>query len=275
MALAAGLEQERSLDPGAAWQRDGAGHVGEGGGGWVGSGWGGFAARAEGGEDGPTARGGAPHRRRLRVGLRLEAVCPREKVRCRRRAQRPIQGGAVLVQLSLADLRAVSMLGRGAKGVVFHVVPEGEGGAGDVAMALKSVSREAARHKKSGGSGGGNGHRRIWFECDALRWEDVEVGEPGDGEIQIWNTAIGVNFIDIYFRKGVYPAPLPFTPVATQTNTVPLTILLVDTPWFDRSSVGVNIGAAAAAVPVGGAAAACGGAVAATPKGKPSSGTTP
>ncbi|VAH48982.1 unnamed protein product [Triticum turgidum subsp. durum] len=74
-------------------------------------------------------------------------------------------------QLSLADLRAVSVLGRGAKGVVFHVVPEGEGSDGDVAMALKAVSREAARHKKSGGSGGGgagDGHRRIWFERDVL-----------------------------------------------------------------------------------------------------------
>ncbi|VAI25742.1 quinone oxidoreductase-like [Triticum dicoccoides] len=47
---------------------------------------------------------------------------------------------------------------------------------------------------------------------EALRWEEVEVGEPGDGEIRIRNTAIGVNFIDVYFRKGVYPAPLPFTP---------------------------------------------------------------
>ncbi|KAM3387814.1 hypothetical protein ACQJBY_010571 [Aegilops geniculata] len=75
-------------------------------------------------------------------------------------------------QLSLADLRAVSVLGRGAKGVVFHVVPEDGAGGGDVAMALKAVSREAARHKKSGGSGGGggagDGHRRIWFERDVL-----------------------------------------------------------------------------------------------------------
>ncbi|XP_037485334.1 serine/threonine-protein kinase OXI1-like [Triticum dicoccoides] len=71
-------------------------------------------------------------------------------------------------QLSLADLRAISVLGRSAKGVVFHVVPEGEGGAGDVAMALKAVSQEAARHKKSGGSGGGDGHWRIWFERDVL-----------------------------------------------------------------------------------------------------------
>ncbi|XP_073355691.1 serine/threonine-protein kinase OXI1-like [Aegilops tauschii subsp. strangulata] len=71
-------------------------------------------------------------------------------------------------QLSLADLRAVSVLGRGAKGIVFHIMPEDEGGTGDVAMALKAVSREAARHKNSGGSGGEDGHRRIWFERDVL-----------------------------------------------------------------------------------------------------------
>uniref|UniRef100_A0ACD5V414 Uncharacterized protein n=1 Tax=Avena sativa TaxID=4498 RepID=A0ACD5V414_AVESA len=68
-------------------------------------------------------------------------------------------------QLSLADLKAVSVLGRGAKGVVFHVVPEEADGG--TPMALKAVSREAARHKKAG-SGGGDGHRRIWFERDVL-----------------------------------------------------------------------------------------------------------
>nr|ACF22765.1 quinone oxidoreductase [Brachypodium distachyon] len=45
-----------------------------------------------------------------------------------------------------------------------------------------------------------------------MRWEQVEVGPPGDGEIRVKNTAVGVNFIDVYFRKGVYSAPLPFTP---------------------------------------------------------------
>ena len=70
-------------------------------------------------------------------------------------------------QLTLADLRAVSVLGRGAKGVVFHVVPGGEDDDGGTAMALKAVSREAARHKKAG-SGGADGHRRIWFERDVL-----------------------------------------------------------------------------------------------------------
>ncbi|TXG70607.1 hypothetical protein EZV62_005542 [Acer yangbiense] len=44
-------------------------------------------------------------------------------------------------------------------------------------------------------------------------WEDVEIGEPGDGEIRVRNKAIGLNFIDVYFRKGVYKAAtMPFTP---------------------------------------------------------------
>ncbi|XP_075484780.1 uncharacterized protein LOC142524624 [Primulina tabacum] len=48
---------------------------------------------------------------------------------------------------------------------------------------------------------------------EVLKWEDVEIGEPKNGEIKVKNKAIGVNFIDVYFRKGVYKAStLPFTP---------------------------------------------------------------
>lgn len=48
--------------------------------------------------------------------------------------------------------------------------------------------------------------------ADALSLEDVDVPPPGAGEIQIRQHAIGVNFLDIYFRSGLYPAPTPFTP---------------------------------------------------------------
>jgi NADPH2:quinone reductase len=49
--------------------------------------------------------------------------------------------------------------------------------------------------------------------AEVLRFEEAEVGKPGLGEVLIRHTAIGVNFIDIYFRKGVYPAVrFPFTP---------------------------------------------------------------
>ncbi|KAF4372075.1 hypothetical protein F8388_000291, partial [Cannabis sativa] len=48
---------------------------------------------------------------------------------------------------------------------------------------------------------------------EVLKWEDVEIGEPKEGEIRVKNKAIGLNFIDVYFRKGVYKAAtLPFTP---------------------------------------------------------------
>lgn len=44
---------------------------------------------------------------------------------------------------------------------------------------------------------------------DVLRLETVEVGEPGPGQVRVRHTRIAVNFIDIYFRIGRYPAPLP------------------------------------------------------------------
>ncbi len=47
---------------------------------------------------------------------------------------------------------------------------------------------------------------------EALQYEDVPLPEPGEGEARIKTEAIGVNFIDIYHRKGVYALPTPFTP---------------------------------------------------------------
>jgi len=44
---------------------------------------------------------------------------------------------------------------------------------------------------------------------EVLEYVDVEVGEPGPGEARVRNHAIGVNFIDIYFRTGLYPMDLP------------------------------------------------------------------
>lgn len=42
---------------------------------------------------------------------------------------------------------------------------------------------------------------------EVLRWESVEVGEPGPGEIRLRHTAAGLNYIDVYFRTGLYPVP--------------------------------------------------------------------
>ena len=44
---------------------------------------------------------------------------------------------------------------------------------------------------------------------DVLTWEEVDVPDPGEGEVQIRHTAIGLNFIDTYHRTGLYPVDLP------------------------------------------------------------------
>jgi NADPH2:quinone reductase len=44
---------------------------------------------------------------------------------------------------------------------------------------------------------------------EVLLWEEVEPGTPGPGEVRIRHTAIGLNFVDIYTRSGLYPVPLP------------------------------------------------------------------
>jgi NADPH:quinone reductase len=44
---------------------------------------------------------------------------------------------------------------------------------------------------------------------EVLLWEEVSVGKPGPGEARIRHTAVGLNFVDIYNRSGLYPAPLP------------------------------------------------------------------
>ena len=44
-------------------------------------------------------------------------------------------------------------------------------------------------------------------DIDQLRWEQINVGEPGPGEVRIRQTAVGLNFIDVYMRTGLYPLP--------------------------------------------------------------------
>ena len=46
---------------------------------------------------------------------------------------------------------------------------------------------------------------------EVLQLEEVQVGEPGQGQARIRHTAIGVNFIDTYQRSGLYPMQLPAT----------------------------------------------------------------
>jgi NADPH:quinone reductase len=46
---------------------------------------------------------------------------------------------------------------------------------------------------------------------EALTYEDIDIGAPGAGQVRIKQHACGINYIDVYFRMGMYPAPsLPF-----------------------------------------------------------------
>src|SRR6185437_10770021 len=44
---------------------------------------------------------------------------------------------------------------------------------------------------------------------EVLELQDVELPPPGPAQVRVRHTVIGVNFIDIYHRSGLYPAPLP------------------------------------------------------------------
>ena len=47
---------------------------------------------------------------------------------------------------------------------------------------------------------------------EVLKWKEIEVGEPGSGQVKIRQEAAGLNFIDVYHRTGLYKQDLPFTP---------------------------------------------------------------
>ncbi len=44
---------------------------------------------------------------------------------------------------------------------------------------------------------------------EVLEWQQVEVGKPGQGQVRLRHTAVGLNYIDTYQRSGLYPMPLP------------------------------------------------------------------
>lgn len=47
---------------------------------------------------------------------------------------------------------------------------------------------------------------------EVLSWEEVEVGDPGPGQVKVRQEAAGLNFIDVYHRTGFYKQDMPFTP---------------------------------------------------------------
>jgi NADPH2:quinone reductase len=42
---------------------------------------------------------------------------------------------------------------------------------------------------------------------EVMRWEEVEVGRPEPGQVRLRHTAVGLNYVDVYFRNGLYPLP--------------------------------------------------------------------
>src|SRR5688572_6883373 len=46
---------------------------------------------------------------------------------------------------------------------------------------------------------------------EKLQWEEVQVADPGPGQVRVRNTAVGLNYVDTYQRSGLYPMQLPFT----------------------------------------------------------------
>jgi NADPH2:quinone reductase len=44
---------------------------------------------------------------------------------------------------------------------------------------------------------------------EVMQYDDVQVGDPGPGQVRIRHTAIGVNFVDVYQRSGLYPMQVP------------------------------------------------------------------
>jgi len=61
----------------------------------------------------------------------------------------------------------------------------------------------------------GTSNAIVFYEhggAEVLKWERRELGKPARAEVQLRHTAIGVNFIDIYDRSGLYPRPLPEVP---------------------------------------------------------------
>lgn len=55
---------------------------------------------------------------------------------------------------------------------------------------------------------------------DALSADDIQTGAPAAGEVRLRHTAIGVNFIDTYFRSGLYKSDLPFVPGAEAAGVI-------------------------------------------------------
>ena len=72
---------------------------------------------------------------------------------------------------------------------------------------MSGMRSQAIRVTETGGPG-------------VLKWQEVEVAEPGRGEVLIAHQAVGLNYIDTYHRTGLNPVELPFTPGVEAAGTI-------------------------------------------------------
>jgi NADPH:quinone reductase len=78
---------------------------------------------------------------------------------------------------------------------------------------------------------------------EVLKWEEVPVSEPGPGQAKIRHHAVGLNFIDIYQRSGLYKPELPFVPGSEGAGVVlAVSEGVTDIAVGDRVAYGTNIG---------------------------------
>ena len=79
---------------------------------------------------------------------------------------------------------------------------------------------------------------------EALIYEDVELAPPGPNEVRIKQKAVGLNFIDVYHRTGLYPQPMPFTPGSEGAgDVVAVGSAVTEFKPGDRVAYGTAIGA--------------------------------
>ena len=78
--------------------------------------------------------------------------------------------------------------------------------------------------------------------ADVLKYEDTEKPEPKENEARVKLEAIGVNFIDIYHRTGLYPNRLPFIPGMEGAGIVDKAGRNSDVKEGDRVAYAMNIG---------------------------------
>ncbi len=84
---------------------------------------------------------------------------------------------------------------------------------------------------------------------DVLTVDDIEVPAPGQGQVKLKQHAIGVNFIDTYFRQGMYPSPVGMPFVAGNEGAGEVTAVgpgVTDVKVGDRVAYVVPLGAYAA-----------------------------